>query len=300
MYAVYNYKAGSTQAQVVSDIVLILTGTTNVASLSASCVQANTAITSSVAAGWSVYDAAAGTNMQVLRALDQGGSIFKYWGIQFSSTTAFICTVYESFNSGTHTGTNTCTTSNGAWDATNGGYFYIYATQKNIILLPWTTTNSYRGFLGSSIEFTRDVGIPTGYPCFIMNTLAAGSSTPFTALGGTNSWQTPRLKNPTTTGDTLTNATTSSLNVGPICNIGGPATSCGNGLYRDASENQYLALYNLGYTINGLFAGTSYDLKYSGLSSASLLDEFTYSGTNYVNFGNGNVSGAGGLWVPKQ
>jgi hypothetical protein len=297
MYAVYNYKAGSTQAQVLSDIISILTGTTNVASLSASCVQSNTSITSTVAAGWSVWDASAGTNWQMLRTLAQDGVTYKYWGIQLNGISTFLCFIAETWNASTHAGTNACTTGSGSWDATNGGYFYIYATAKNIIMISWTTTGSFRGFTGSTIETTRDAAIPSGYPCYAMFSQAAGQSAPWFSLANTSSWFISRAKNQTSSGDTTVSAAIT--NLGPILNVGGPQ-GAGSGLYRDASENQYIALYSAGMSFNSVFAGTAYDIKLSSVSSATLLDEFSYSGTNYVNFGFGATASGGGLWVPKQ
>lgn len=60
MFTTYNYSAGATLGNVIKDIADILTGTTNVASLSAGCDQANTTILYDIAvAGWTMYDKAA-------------------------------------------------------------------------------------------------------------------------------------------------------------------------------------------------------------------------------------------------
>jgi hypothetical protein len=299
MYAVYNYKAGSTQAQVLSDIVAILTGTTLVSSLSASCVQVNSSIVSTEAAGWSVYDASAGTNQQVLRVLNQDATTFKYWGVQMTTTTAFTMTAYESFNSSTHVGTNTCTSSTGAWDATNGGFFYIYATPKNIVFLSWLSATGYKGLTGSLFEITRDT-IPSTYPCWILDTLGTGIGINLSLLGSTSGMQIPRVKNVSTTGDTLTSSTASSMGYGVVTAVGN-ATSVGGGYYRDASETQYVAMNSTGAVYNGTWLGSGYDLKaVTILSGVNILDEIVISGVNYVNFGNGVTTASSGLWVPKK
>lgn len=59
MYSRYNYTSGATQAQIVADIVAILTGTTSTASLSSGCDTTNSFINTTYnAAGWSLYDQA--------------------------------------------------------------------------------------------------------------------------------------------------------------------------------------------------------------------------------------------------
>lgn len=106
MFAKYEYQVGATLANVMSDIVALLTGETNKANLSADCVQANTYIISTVAAGWTVYDAIAGTNAQCLRALDVGSSTYKYLVVDLNSTGRLLSKTYESWDSGAYTGTN--------------------------------------------------------------------------------------------------------------------------------------------------------------------------------------------------
>lgn len=57
MYSKYNYLASSGVYDILADVVLILTGTTNVATLSAACDDANTTIANTYAnAGWTVHD----------------------------------------------------------------------------------------------------------------------------------------------------------------------------------------------------------------------------------------------------
>ena len=108
MYTTYAYIAGATAANILADVVLLLTGTTNKATLSASCSQAGTSIDASVSvAGWTVYDASAGTNAQCLRApVADNGSQYKYLVIDTNSAGYILQKGYETWNSGTHAGTN--------------------------------------------------------------------------------------------------------------------------------------------------------------------------------------------------
>jgi len=106
MYATYVYAAGSTAANILADVVKLLTGTTDKAQLSANCVQASTSIDASVnAAGWEVYDASAGTNARCLRApIVDNGSQYKYLVVDTNSAGYIFFKLYESWNNSTHVG----------------------------------------------------------------------------------------------------------------------------------------------------------------------------------------------------
>lgn len=279
MYAVYNYQAGSTAANISADLIKILTGETNKANLSANCVQANTSILSTVPAGWTVWDAAAGTNAQCIRALNQDGTTYKYYTLQAANGTTIGGTVSEAWNAATHTGTNTTTQSTCTWDSSGGGYFYIYATSKNIVIMPWITTGYINGNGLSVFEVSRDT-IPATYPChYMVNS--------FASMGQSNNTSgiISRIKNQSTTGDTTNHlstvyitAITSGLGTAGGTGMPGSSTST----FRDASENVNLALYRVGVSTQAMLAGQVYDILCTGSTAASNLDEIIYSGTNYV------------------
>jgi hypothetical protein len=136
MYTKYAYKAGSTQANIVSDLVALLTGETNKANLSASCDQSETFIVSTVAAGWTLHDAASTTNGKVVKAARyDNGAAYKFAEIVVSSATTIYMYVYETFDSGTHSGTNkTTNTYYQRIDLTNGGYIHVSACSRTIAL----------------------------------------------------------------------------------------------------------------------------------------------------------------------
>ena len=109
MFTRYDYKAGSTAVNVVADIVKLLTGTTDKATLSANCVQASTVIINDGVtrpAGWTEWDAAAGTNARAVRALNYDGASYKYAVIYHNGTTGLFLQCYENWNAVTHVGTN--------------------------------------------------------------------------------------------------------------------------------------------------------------------------------------------------
>ena len=105
MYAQYAYNIG-TQAELLSDIVAILTGTTDKESLSATCNKPDTTITSVVTSGWTVHDADAGTNKVCIKSevYDTPGT-YKYVVVDTSATTNVKLTVYGTWSNVSHTGT---------------------------------------------------------------------------------------------------------------------------------------------------------------------------------------------------
>lgn len=108
MYASYFYSAGATAADILSDVVAILTGETTVADLSTSCDKTNTTITASArVAGWTVHDASAGTNAQVIKAvIADNDSQYKYLRIDTNTTGYIFVALYETWDETAHTGTN--------------------------------------------------------------------------------------------------------------------------------------------------------------------------------------------------
>lgn len=135
MYAKYAYVNGATQANTLADICAILAGETTVANLSAACDQANTTITSAVAAGWTMHDASAGTNQRVLKAPHaDNGSSYKYLLIDHTNTGYINFVGYESWNATAHTGTNptanAITSSYQRKNTTGAGVFHIFSSAR--------------------------------------------------------------------------------------------------------------------------------------------------------------------------
>jgi len=155
MFARYNYIAGSTVANIMADIVAILTGTTDKATLSASCDQANTYIYNTYTnAEWILHDNAAGTNRVVLKgARFDAPTGYEYAMLDFSSVAnKFGIKLYETWNETTHTGTNvalvsTNLSSNTAFyqriNTSAGGSTIIYANKGRCILFQGNTSTGY-------------------------------------------------------------------------------------------------------------------------------------------------------------
>jgi hypothetical protein len=165
MYAQYVYKAGSTKANVLADIVALLTGETNKANLSADCVQANTEIlTTESVAGWTLHDAAAATNRVVLSAPCEDALFTKYFGLDFNGATLVYAGGASTWDAGAHTGTECVGTFNNPagipftqsannFNLANGGTIIISASARHIYLAFKSTGT----FIGAGItEFARE------------------------------------------------------------------------------------------------------------------------------------------------
>jgi hypothetical protein len=163
MYAKYAYTPAATQANIMSDLVALLTGQTNKASLSAGCDQENTEIIATIPSGWTLHDAAAGTNKQVLKApFSYNGSLFKYLMLDHYVATEITLYGYETWNEVSHTGTNqTQNLTNNTQRKGNGvaGVFFVFASAKFVALVGTDYTSwgdvAYGGITIFS-EYTRD------------------------------------------------------------------------------------------------------------------------------------------------
>lgn len=184
MYTKYTYSAGATAANVLADVIALLTGETNKANLSASCNQANTEIlTSWCVAGWTLHDASAGTNAKAIKAVKLviagDPELFKYVVVDTNSAGYILTKVYETWNETAHTGTNLCYNSGtGAFysqrlNLTNGGILYISSSVRHLNIISYQSavwgSSSYLGSSGC-FERTRKAPWDTGanaYPPFL-------------------------------------------------------------------------------------------------------------------------------------
>ncbi len=110
MNAVYFYKSNSSYANILSDVIAMLTGETDVANLSSDCNKDKTTINTvignqTVLAGWEVWDDNVSSNYQILRSPYIGGG-FKYIAVYVDSGGWITSKAYESWDKDTHTGTN--------------------------------------------------------------------------------------------------------------------------------------------------------------------------------------------------
>ncbi len=178
MHTTYKYIPGATPANILTDLIAILTGETNPANLSADCDQANTTISTTVSvAGWTVHDSAASATSQVIKApYVDDGTAFKYLEIKIDS---YIETWgYETFDEVNHTGTNKTgnTTSSyyyQSFDESNGGTIHLFSSPR-FIAYSSQESNGWGGYYdGMTIaaEHSRNQPwntIASGYPAFAL------------------------------------------------------------------------------------------------------------------------------------
>jgi hypothetical protein len=300
MYAVYTHDASTTQANLVNDIVLILTGTTNTASLSADCVTASSSITTTYdSAGWTLHDGSTGaTSLQIIKALQQDGVTYKYVGINATSTTSFKLTVYEDWNATTHVGTNGVDSNSITWSSSTQQPFYIYASIFTIAIALQTTPSS-NSFSAAccALEVDNTLG-----------TFIAGYPTTFTWNTGDDISQGagPRIKNPFAVGDLLTTSTIFHTSQGGDSNN----NVCKGRIYRDGSEVVCMGLltplitagHSISATNYGAFGKLLGKMKVgSCLASAVTLDTVVISATTYIAFRieTGGTAAGTSLWVPQ-
>ncbi|MBF0424828.1 MAG: hypothetical protein HQL66_03295 [Magnetococcales bacterium] len=187
MYCKYIYDASATPADLMADIVGLLTGTiTATSGLSSSADKTNSQIITTVAAGWTVHDASAATNKKVLKAAlaDSG---YKYLGIDLNTTGKLILGVYETWDATGHSAGNTSWQSDDGSvyqpvNLANGGTIYIHATARGAVFVGVTgglkglqgtynpgSSTSAAGLSGIT-ERTRGLAYDTtaaGYPPFV-------------------------------------------------------------------------------------------------------------------------------------
>ena len=261
MYCKYVYSSYN-QANMLSDIIAILTGETNVNNLSATCDKANTTITAAVeVAGWTVYDASAGTNAKCIRAAisDDGSNYYgKYIVVDTNSSGYLYLKLYESWNSGSHSGTNpdggyNQTAYQQRVNASGGGTIYIRANANSVVAYSnYSSTWGNSATLGMNLitEYSRLAGwatIANAYPKMVNLSLYAPG-----VIANANVLAYTRII--TNTGaDSTTGIQVSTSTFGCVMSVtsgtgGIPITT----VPADSSKTLYHALYPL-WTVSGTY-----------------------------------------------
>lgn len=272
MYAAYCYKAGSNIANILSDLTLLITGTTDINALSTDCVKANTSLVSVVPSGWTLFDNAAGTNQKCIRAVNQDDISYKYVILSLPDSSTIRLVLYESWNATTHTGINPAALSHslGIWSSGEGGYFYIYATARNLFILPWITAGYQTAPM--IMEFSRAV-LPSTYPCAVST---INNAVCYTASG---SGYLSRVKNFSGTGDVGPNNIYGIVNYVSLGGVGLSYTK------KDLNENTVALFYKPGVGVTGAtksYLGDVYDIFITPNGLGNTLDQISYNGKNYT------------------
>lgn len=285
MYTTYTYIAGATAANILADVSALLTGETNKANLSASCDQTNTAIdVSSCVAGWTSYDASAGTNARCFRAaVADSASQYKYLVIDTNSAGYILQKCYESWNSGTHAGTNITYNSDVVGNnqrllVASGGSLRISASERHCFIYSlqggaYGTANSLgpSGILERSRLSPWDT-VANGYP-------------PFVYLGNINNV----IAEPRSLNAAGADVTGSSAVVTPIHSFGGsnitlPTTSVISNAGKSVFGHVFVP-FGVCQATNGHLGGdiTSFaDIWLTTYAAGSPFDTVVYNGNTYI------------------
>jgi len=327
MFARYNYSAGATVANIIADIVAILTGTTDKNTLSASCDKANTYIYNTYTnAEWILHDAAAGTNKVVLKgARFDAPAEYEYAMLDFSTSSKFGIKLYETWNAGAHTGTNPAFTTFGAGNTSYyqrintaaGGSVIIYANKGRCILFQGNTStglgdDGYKAWLGcmQRSRLSPWDTVAAGYPLSVVASgyvMFSSSSPPLLPCC--------RIKNPA--GGDITNTNMCGLRSAWLGGGGDSFPIAGEGytqhqstVYKlpDGAGGFYAPLINLGanYGLYGHLGGSFSDVcdVWLGVAYPFNLDEVVTGGKTYVFIQNtssarATSAGTANICVPK-
>lgn len=309
MFTRYEYKAGSTAANVVADVVKLLTGTTDKTLLSADCVQAPTIIINDGVArpaGWTEWDAAAGTNARGIRAPNFDGSTYKYVVVAHNNSTIMNFKLYESWNATAHTGTNLAYYSDLASanygstvNLALGGALFISSSARSIVFFGFV--NGLYDSPQIVAEHSRDEIWDTPANNYPPTVFITGSS--LTAGSGYYPYK-PRIRN-----YPGNDAISSNASVMPISAYGGvtvtsqpisPTTKV-----RDAANNPVHAFVPVSLMSNGTTGvyisrepqthGKVFDIFLTTQSYGTTGDEVSFNGNVYFIAASGTVR----IAVPK-
>lgn len=306
MHAVYTTNATWTGSQVVADLVKLISGTTTISSLSASCNQAATSIvTNTVAADWTAFDTSVMTNgLQIVSRAHQTGSVVKYVGLDYSAGLRLNC--YTSWNATTHVGTDTATQSTiSGSTTTNVLTVYLWVKPSYIVFMTYNAGVWYT-FPFGAIEVDRSDAI-------LYSDYWAESNTKSLILTGnlnnientSNVLYQPRAKSNIAAGDVTTTSALATVNGGILyANIILPRniadTNNGVILAPVTASTIHGSLPNIAYL------GKVYDL-YQAIGSSSVgmahLDEVSFGGKTYqILFGSTvtNTTNSPKICVPKE
>lgn len=295
MYAKYTYKTTATQAQVLRDLILILTGTTSTGSLSASCDTANSSIDTTFCTTGNNNDHDSGASANTTQGFrmsvhDDTGTYF-YVALTSTATTLQIG-MWDAWNSGTHVGTSPGAASTSTMTVpsigTTGGTIHLWSDGKAVFL---QTQGSQTTFPLSVVQITRDDAWRT-----IANgckpAVCAGAITSSVAPTGTWVATSPfTLKNINNTPAFVTAPTAYSNTQGPVQDV--PAAITLNATYQGRLNTALVAqnvltpvragssiLYAWGY--GGSVTQLSEVYFVSGPSVPTIGDEITYNSETYV------------------
>lgn len=288
MWCKYTYKANASKTNILNDVVLLLTGTASLASLSTDCDQVNSVLVTTVAAGWTLHDASAGTNAKCVKAaLADDANTFKYLVVDTNTTGYILFKVYEAWNASTHAGTNLSylsdSTSYSQRISTSSFQLYLSASARHAVGFSDIGVGASNKGSASGNRFT---GVMERTRQMAWDTVAAGYP-PYASIYDSTNLYAPRIKVKGSSDNTSNTA------VGYIgCSYSNTINNFSfTGTITDSSGGEYaplipLLMHRLGMTggFTDMFGNFSSvcDIWMIPTSIFSLYDEFTANSKTYV------------------
>lgn len=274
MLAKYTTLSTATLAQVQADLIALACGG-SIAELSASCDKVNSSIlANSEPIGWSLVDVAGPSNSRIITAKDIDNND-KFVGLYQSSSTQLSITSFDTYNSGTHTGTNQSYGNSNPISFSSGvsQTFYVYSTSRNLAFM----NNTGSAVIGS-FEFTREA------PFMSSNNYPAHALVGY--WGYSTGLTIPRIKNMTAVGDSV-----NGVNVAGIFTVGG--NNFGSP-YRDANDAivhpVFEAYVSMNPTYYNLPLGKLYDILMTSNGLGNFMDTVVIEGITYFIIPNAGYS----------
>ena len=304
MYAKYAYKSTATQAQVLRDLILILTGTTNTGSLSASCDTANTSIDTTLGTTGNNNDndsgASANTTQGFRMSVHDNATEYFYVALTIAAATLQIG-LWDAWNGTSHVGVAPGALNTASLTiptiGTTGGTLHVWSDGKGV-LIQSTLNNQYQPL--GVVQFTRDDAwrtIANGCKpvvCFGVNTLGGGGTTWSASVAFT-------LKSINATPAFVSAGTAYANAMGPVPDI--PSTSGSNGSYMGRLDSSLVSKNSLlparaggngsavgTWIYGGAVSSLSPLYFHTGNSAAVIGDDITYGAETYRVFSYGGAS----------
>ncbi len=323
MYVKYSWKAAATRANILNDIIKLICGAGDTSTLSTDCDTGNTVWkANTLASNWTVFDAAAAADAQVVRSLNADGVTYKYMRVQLTAGGVLNIDAYESWNAATHVGANIATGYNRSTAGFYSESFTITTNGSiNIITGPryvFISNNYVLSHIPCGLmEFARETPtVGPAYPCHaIWGPQNTGpnfpTTTPYGSTVTSSSWGVSRIVDPVNNNTDLVNSSLTYTIVNGLGlgnNAGTPGTQYSNGTR--ASDNSRF-LIALPIILQGCQTGGTNQLIHLGkiqggvkymppnIPSFLIGDEVSVGGVDYVMFPAYAYSSVGAILIPK-
>lgn len=296
MHVKYVSTTTASQAQIISDFAQLASGA-SISSLSASCDKTYTSSVNVTAPGWTLFDNAAPNSGQIISCSDADALTTKYVRIATQSASVIEIGTSETWNAGTHTGTNASTVIGTVQFVANTvNTYWLFITPRTFAVFSYVS-NSLN--LAIACEVAREIQYlkNSTYPVVYTGNLTAMIPTLDTHQG-----QMARMKSLTAAGDLLgsnSRAWTATLGMKyqSSATMMGPPTAS----IRMADETPYFEIRPM-WLVNAVgpnsaIIGKLYDVMDITKTAGNTLDTISDGTNTYMMFIGSGSAGAIALKV---